>query len=122
MNTGCGGRAAAAIVLLMLIVAVAAVGCHSPGAAPVSTGDPVNGVTIDNATDQTVSIVYEHPDGTTESLTDLAPGGHVVIDQIFAGREGLCRTGRLVAKDSAGAEVDELYLVCRAGLWTVEAG
>jgi hypothetical protein len=122
MNTGCGGRAAAAIVLLMLIVAVAAVGCRSPGAAPVSTGDPANGVTIDNATDQTVSIVYEHPDGTTESLTDLAPGGHVVIDQIFAGREGLCRTGRLVAKDSAGAEVDELYLVCRAGLWTVEAG
>ena len=78
-------------------------------------------MTIDNPTGLTVKIVYEAPDGTTEPLAELAPGGHVVIDSIFAEREGLCRTGRLVALTADGAEVDELYLVCRDRTWAIEA-
>jgi hypothetical protein len=109
------------IALLLLLLAWAGVACGSPPAASVEPGDPANGVTIDNATDTPVSIVYERPDGGTESLTDLAPGAQVVIDTIFAEREGLCRTGRLVALAAEGAEVDELYLVCRGRTWTVEA-
>ena len=110
-----------AIALLAVLLAFAGVACSSPGADPVRTGDPANGITIDNATDVTVRIHYESPDGGSESLTELAPGKQIVIDQIFAGRDGLCRTGRLVAHDQAGAEIDELYLVCRGGTWTIEA-
>jgi hypothetical protein len=94
--------------------------CSSPGADPVPTGDPANSITIDNATDLTVRIQYESPDGGSESLTELAPGKQIVIDQIFVGRDGLCRTGRLVAHDQGGAEIDELYLVCRGRSWTVQ--
>jgi len=57
--------------------------------------------------------------GSTEKLADLGPGQHAVIDSIFAEREGLCRTGRLVALLADGAEIDELYLVCRGRSWTV---
>ena len=110
-----------AIALLALVLAFAGAACRSPGADPVHTGDPANGITIDNATDSTVRVLYESPDGGSESLTELAPGKQIVIDQIFAGRDGLCRTGRLVAHDQQGAEIDELYLVCRGGTWTIEA-
>ncbi len=111
------------LALILLLLALISVGaaCRSPGAAPVESGDAANGVTIDNPTDLTVKVVYEAPDGTTEPLADLAPGGHIVIDSIFAEREGLCRTGRLVALDAESAEVDELYLVCRDRTWTIEA-
>ena len=109
-----------AIALLAVLLAFGGA-CTSPGADPVPTGDPANGITIDNATDVTVRIQYESPDGGSESLTELAPGKQIVIDEIFAGRDGLCRTGRLVAHDQAGAEIDELYLVCRGGTWTIEA-
>ena len=78
-------------------------------------------MTISNGIDSaTVTIVYERPDGTTEKLVDLPPGQHAVVDSIFAEREGLCRTGRLVALTAEGAELDELYLVCRGRSWTVE--
>jgi hypothetical protein len=107
--------------MLILAVAWVAMGCRSPGADPVRTGDAANGITIDNASATTVKIYYESPDGGTEVLADLAPGSQIVIDQVFAGRDGICRTGRLVAHDLEGAEVDELYLVCRGGVWTVEA-
>jgi hypothetical protein len=109
------------LVLLMLALSSVGAACGSPGAAPVGSGDAANGVSIDNPTGLTVKIVYEAPDGATEPLADLAPGGHVVIDSIFAEREGLCRTGRLVALGADGAEVDELYLVCRDRTWTIEA-
>lgn len=116
-------RRRTALSLAILVLAMVSLGaaCRSPDAAPVEHGDPANGVTIDNATDQTVKIVYEAPDGTTEPLTELAPAGHAVIDSIFAGRDGLCRTGRLVALTGDGAEVDELYLVCRDRVWKIEA-
>jgi len=109
-------------VLVTLVVAWAVLGRLSPTLAPLPSGDPVNGVTITNAIDSaTVTIVYESPDGGTEKLAELPPGQHAVIDSIFAEREGLCRTGRLVALTAEGAELDELYLVCRGRTWTVEA-
>lgn len=114
-------RPALALMLLMLALVWVGAGCRSPGAAPIGSGDASNGVTIDNPTDLNVKIVYEAPDGGTEPLADLAPGGHIVIDSIFAEREGLCRTGRLVALTADGAEVDELYLVCRDRTWEIEA-
>ena len=113
-------RPALALVLLLAMVSLGAA-CRSPGAAPIESGDASNGVTIDNPTGLTVKIVYEAPDGTTEPLAELAPGGHVVIDSIFAEREGLCRTGRLVALGTDDAELDELYLVCRDRIWLIEA-
>jgi hypothetical protein len=111
------------LALALLILALLSVGgaCRSPGAAPIESGDAANGVTIDNATDQTLKVVYEAPDGGTEPLAELDPGGHIVIDSIFAEREGLCRTGRLVALAPDGGEVDELYLVCRDRTWKIEA-
>ena len=64
--------------MLLLLLAVTSLGaaCRSPGAAPIESGDATNGVTIDNPTGLTVKIVYEAPDGTTEPLAELAPGGH----------------------------------------------
>ena len=108
---------------LIVVVAWAVAGrAWPPAAGALPSGDPANGVTITNAIDSdTVAIVYERPDGGTEKLTDLSPGRHAVIDSIFAGRDGLCRTGRLVALTAEGAELDELYLVCRGQRWTVEA-
>lgn len=110
-----------ALLALLAILAIVGFGCRSPGADPAPTGDPANGITIDNATDQIVSILYESPDNVTQALTELAPRGHIVIDQIFAERDGICRTGRLVAHDPNGIEIDELYLVCRGGTWEIEA-
>lgn len=120
MSVGARPRPALALVLLILAMISVAAACRSPGAAPLESGDAANGVTIDNPTDLTVKVVYEAPDGTTEPLAELAPGGHVVIDSIFAEREGLCRTGRLVALNADGAEIDELYLVCRDRTWSIE--
>lgn len=110
-----------AVALLVMVVAWVGLGCTPPAEA-LPSGDPLNGVTITNGIDSaTVTIVYERPDGGTEKLIDLLPGQHAVIDSIFAEREGLCRTGRLVALAADGAELDELYLVCRDRTWTVEA-
>ncbi len=109
-------------VLVTLVVAWAVLGRLSPTVPPLPSGDPANGVTISNGIDSaTVTIVYERPDGGIEKLVDLPPGQHAVLDSIFAEREGLCRTGRLVALTAEGAELDELYLVCRGRSWTVEA-
>ncbi len=113
-------RPALALVLLLLALISVGGACRSPGAAPLESGDAANGVTIDNPTDLTVKIVYETPDDVIEPLAELPPGGHVVIDSIFAEREGLCRTGRLVALNADGAELDELYLVCRDRTWSIE--
>lgn len=114
-------RGALPAAMLVLVLALGGLACRSPGADPVRTGDPANGMTIDNATDTTVKIHYERPDGVTESLTELAPGKQIVIDELFAERDGICRTGRLVAHAEDGTEIDELYLVCRGGTWTIEA-
>lgn len=108
------------VIALFVVVAWAVLGRLGPPAVALQSGDPGNGVTITNAIDSvTVAIVYERPDGGTEKLADLGPGQHAVIDSIFAEREGLCRTGRLVALIADGAEIDELYLVCRGRSWTV---
>jgi hypothetical protein len=116
-----GAGLALLAVLVALVVAWAVLGRLSPTLAPLPSGDPANGVTISNGIDTTtVTIVYERPDGTTEKLVDLPPGQDAVIDSIFAEREGLCRTGRLVALTAEGAELDELYLVCRGRTWTVQ--
>lgn len=110
------------VAVFAIVVAWVVIARPSPTVAPVPSGDPANGVTIDNAIDSaTVTIVYERPDGGTEKLADLPPGRHAVIDSIFAGRDGLCRTGRLVALLADGAEIDELYLVCRGRSWTIVA-
>jgi len=124
--SGLRGRRGAGLallaVLVVLVLAWAVLGRLSPTMAPLPSGDPANGVTITNSIDSaTVTIVYERPDGGIEKLVDLPPGQHAVIDSIFAEREGLCRTGRLVALTAEGAELDELYLVCRGRSWTVEA-
>lgn len=107
--------------IAMLVLAVlTGLGCTAPTAAPLPSGDPANGVTITNGIDSTtVTIVYERPDGGTETLMELRPGQHAVLDSIFEEREGLCRTGRLVAL-ADGTEIDELYLVCRDRTWTVQ--
>ena len=107
------------VVLVVVVVAWAGLGRLTSPAAVLPSGDPADGVTISNGIDSTVTIVYERPDGGTEKLVDLGPGQHAVIDTIFAEREGLCRTGRLVALATDGAELDELYLVCRGRSWTV---
>jgi hypothetical protein len=115
-----GAGLALLAVLVTLVAAWAVLGRLSPTIVPLPSGDPANGVTISNDIDSaTVTIVYERPDGTTEKLADLPPGQHAVVDSIFAEREGLCRTGRLVALTAEGAELDELYLVCRGRSWTV---
>ena len=113
------------VVLSVVLVAVLAWAVLEPNlrtVTPLPSGDPANGVTIINGIGSaTVTIVYERPDGGTEKLADLGPGQQAVVDTIFAEREGLCRTGRLVALTAEGAELDELYLVCRGRSWTVEA-
>ena len=119
------GRRGLTLALLVAVVAVVvawvAIGPVRPRAVPLPSGDPANGVTISNGIDSaTVTIVYERPDGGTEELTRLPPGQHAVVDSIFVERDGLCRTGRLVALTAEGAEIDELYLVCRGRSWTVE--
>jgi hypothetical protein len=120
VNVALRPRPALGLVLLVMALISLGAACRSPGAAPLESGDAANGVTIDNPTGMTVKVVYEAPDGGTEPLAELAPGGHIVIDSIFAGRDGLCRTGRLVALDANGAELDELYLVCRDRTWVIE--
>ncbi len=117
-RTGTVLRAAA----VLLIATLAACAGQGPGAAPsVVAVAPADGITIDNATGSTVAIVYERPDGSTEPVFDLPDGTHLVFGDPFVGRDGLCRTGRLVAM-VAGQEVDELYLVCKGQSWTIEAG
>ena len=119
---GRGAGLALLAVLVTLVVVWAVLGRLSPTLMPLPSGDPANGVTISNGIDSaTVTVVYESPDGGIEKLAELPPGQHAVIDSIFAEREGLCRTGRLVALTAEGAELDELYLVCRGRSWTVEA-
>lgn len=108
------------VIALFVVLAWAVLGPLEPPAIALPSGDPANGVSVTNGIDSaTVTIVYERPDGGTEKVTDLGPGQHAVIDSIFAERDGLCRTGRLVALTTQGAELDELYLVCRGRSWTV---
>lgn len=107
--------------VVVLVVAWVGLGRVTSPVEPLPSGDPTNGVTITNGVESaTVTIVYERPDGGTERLVDLGPGRHAVIDSVFAERDGLCRTGRLVALAADGAELDELYLVCRGRTWTVQ--
>lgn len=106
------------VLVIALAAALAACG-GSPAGASTSAADPADGVTIDNASGSAVKIAYEQPDGATEPVIELGAGEHVVIDAIFAGKDGLCRTGRFVALATDGTEIDELYLVCKGRTWTV---
>jgi hypothetical protein len=116
-NSGGARRAAGKGLIrsLLLVVAVLA-GCSA--LPPTATGNPADGIAIDNTTDTTVTILYERPDGGTEPVSELAPHQQTVIVEIFAEREGLCRAGRLVAQVD-GREIDELYAVCRGRAWAV---
>jgi hypothetical protein len=105
---------------LVLGAALVLAACDAGAASPAASVDPVDGVTIENAAGLTVAVVYEAPDGATEQITELDAGESIVIGAIFDGRDGLCRTGRLFARTADGAEVDELYLVCRDRTWTIE--
>jgi hypothetical protein len=107
-----------ALPALAVVVLVAA--CSAGAATPAASVDPVDGVTIDNAAGVTVALIYEAPDGSTEQIAELDAGRSIVIGAIFEGRDGLCRTGRLVARTADGTEVDELYLVCKDRTWTIE--
>jgi hypothetical protein len=107
-----------AVLLIALATALAA--CSGSPAGASTAADPADGVTIDNATGTAVRIAYEQPDGATEPVVELQAGEQVVIDAIFAGKDGLCRTGRFVALATDGTEIDELYLVCKGRSWTVE--
>jgi hypothetical protein len=123
-SRGAGGRRALGrlVAVVLLVAASAACAGQGPGAAAPSVVAvaPADGITIDNATGSTVAVVYERPDGSTEPVFDLPDGSHLVFGDLFVGRDGLCRTGRLVAM-LAGQEVDELYLVCKGQAWTIEA-
>ena len=107
-------------VLPGLVVVVLVAACGAGAATPAPSVDPVDGVTIDNAAGMTVALIYEAPDGTTEQIAELDAGQSIVIGAIFEGRDGLCRTGRLFARTADGAEIDELYLVCKDRMWTIE--
>lgn len=103
----------------MLLVA-ASVGCSGPsGGAPLPSVAADDGVTVENATDGRVEIVYEHPNDDIDAVTVLDPGAVVVVGTVFEGRDGLCVNGRLIARDPDGAEIDELYLVCKGRTWAV---
>ena len=108
----------AGLALALVLAACAGSAPPVPSLAPV---DPANGVTIDNGTGASVAIVYERPDGTTEELLQLPDGARIVTGDLFAGRDGLCRTGRLVARVD-DADVDELYLVCKGQVWEIRPG
>lgn len=101
-----------------LVLGLAVIACAS-SEPPGATG-PADAVTIENATGRPVTIMYESPDGRTEPIAELAAGERVVDDRLFEGRDGLCRTGRLVALAQGGTEIDELYNVCLGRVWTVE--
>ena len=108
------------VVGLWAVVTLLVAACGAATTAtPARSADPLESVTVDNGTDARVSILYEAPDGGTEPLAELEPGQQVLIDWIFDGHDGLCRTGRLVAQ-ADGAEIDELYLVCKDRTWTIE--
>lgn len=104
--------------LLYVGLALVVITC-APSEVPGATG-PADAVTIENATGGPVTILYESPGGATERLAQLAAGERVVDDTLFEGREGLCRTGRLVALTQDSTEIDELYNVCLGRVWTVE--
>lgn len=107
--------ARARALAILAVVAVAAGACGDAAASFA----PEEAVVIENPTDEQYAIEYERPDGATERLLEVQPGQQLVVGQIFEGREGLCRTGRLVARDDAGAEFDELYLVCKGQRWVI---
>ena len=115
-------RSSLAMALVVAVMALVLVACGSQAASvpPAASVDPADGVAIHNTTDRPLSIVYERPDETTEPLVDLAAGQAIVVGQLFADRDGLCRTGRLVALED-GTEVASLYLVCKGQDWVIEA-
>lgn len=114
-------RRGLACVLTFLVSPAIAMGCAEPPVASSSGGERPDAVTVDNATGGTVTVVYEAPDLQTQELIDLGPGESAVLEGLFAGRKGLCRTGRLVAFATGGNEIDELFNVCKGRIWTVEA-
>ncbi len=103
---------------LILVILGAVAACSGPAAAMPSV-DPADGVTIENNLEQRVAIVYEKPGGETEPVVALDPAASVVVD-LFSERDAPCRTGRLVAQRDDGAEVDDLYVVCKGKTWVVE--
>lgn len=104
---------APAPLLLLGLLAACAGGPALPSVAPE------DGVVVENSTDASVRVVYEHVDDEIDVLTTLEPGRTVVLGAMFDGVEAPCVNGRLVALDEADAEVDELYFVCRGKTWAV---
>lgn len=100
--------------LLLLIVLA---GCA--GAAALASVAPEDGVVIENPSDDPVRVVYEHVSDEIDELATLEPGASVVVGAMFEGVEAPCVTGRLIALDGSGAEVDELYFVCRGKTWVI---
>ena len=112
----------AGVLEATLLVALTAflLGCAAPAATPNIPRDR-DAVTIQNETDAPVTIAYQAPDGGRETVADLGPGERIVVPELFAGREGLCRAGRLVALAGDGAQVDQMYTVCQGAIWAVGA-
>jgi hypothetical protein len=107
--------------VLLLAIAVALVSaCSGPGAPALPSVAPAHGVTVENPTGERVDLVYEHPNDDIDEITVLDAGATVVVGTVFEGRDALCVNGRLIARDASGAEVDELYFVCRGKTWTIE--
>ena len=88
------------------MLAWAALGCGVAGRPRCRRADPANGVTISqrhrlrHGDHRVRATRRRHGDAHGRWL----PGQHAVVDSIFAERDGLCRTGRLVALTAEGAE------------------
>jgi hypothetical protein len=114
-------RRGLASVLTFLGATAIAIACAEPHVPSSYSSERPDAVTVDNATGASVTVVYEAPDLRIEKVIDLGPGESAVLEDLFTGREGLCRTGRLVALAAGSNEIDELFNVCKGRIWTVEA-
>ena len=105
----------------LLAVAIASVAACSGTATPaLPSVAPADGVTVENATSERIDVVYEHPNDDIDEITVMDGGATVVVGTVFEGRDAPCVNGRLIARAGDGAEVDELYFVCKGKTWTIE--
>ena len=82
----------------------------------LASGDPANGVTIDNPTGMTVKIVYEAPDGGTEPLAELAPG------RPHRHRLDLCRSATACAAPAGWSRWTRTAPSSTSCTWSVATG